>query len=82
MQIRSLKLALVLLLVICVGSALPRVVTIDVIRHRFRHRDRPVECGGGGRRGDADRQLYQYCAHHEDQRERAVLLRGRYPGHL
>ena len=39
MHIRSLKLALVLLLVVCVGSALPAVGAISVIRHGCRFSD-------------------------------------------
>ena len=37
MHTRSVKLALVLLLVVCLGGALPAVGTINVIRHGCRH---------------------------------------------
>ncbi len=36
MYTRSVKLVLVLLLVVCLGGALPAVVTIGVIRNGFR----------------------------------------------
>ncbi len=82
MQIRSLKLALVLLLAICVGRRSAPVVTIGVIRHRFRLVTDPsnaVVAGAAIMLTDSSTNISRNPNTNTDG---AVLLRGRYPGHL